>query len=130
MFGVLVLSLLGSAINIPVAQLPPEEMVSERLVDYFGVQYVVPVVQEWPGTVIAVNVGGAVIPVILSLYLLSKNELYARGVLAVAGVALVTRQLAYPVRGVGISVRTSAGSKALEHPWRQSAEQAPLMGFS
>jgi uncharacterized membrane protein len=105
-FGVLLLSLLGSAINIPVAQLPPEEMVSGRLVDFFGMRYVVPVVQEWPGTVVAVNVGGALIPVILSLYLLMKNQLYVRGGLAIAAVALVTHQLAYPVRGVGISVPT------------------------
>jgi uncharacterized membrane protein len=80
--GVLLLSLLGSTINIPVAELPPEEMVSGGLVDYYGVRYVVPVVQEWPGTVVAVNVGGALIPVILSVYLLIKNKLYVRGALA------------------------------------------------
>ena len=102
--GVLLLSLLGSAVNLPVAQLPPEQVESGRLVDFFGIRYVVPVVQEWPGTVIAVNVGGALIPVILSIYLLIKNKLYLRGLLAVAVVAFVTHQLAYPVRGVGISV--------------------------
>jgi uncharacterized membrane protein len=29
----------------------------------------VPVIVEWPGTVIAVNVGGALIPGLMSLYL-------------------------------------------------------------
>ena len=42
---VLLLSLLGSAINIPVAQLQPEEMVSARAVDFFGMRYVVPIIQ-------------------------------------------------------------------------------------
>ncbi|HTX38998.1 MAG TPA: DUF1614 domain-containing protein [Bryobacteraceae bacterium] len=132
-FGVLLLSLLGSAVNIPVAQLPPEQMVSGRLVDFFGVQYVVPVVQQWPGTVIAVNVGGALIPVILSLYLLMKNRLYVRGVLAVAVVAVVTHQLAYPVRGVGISVPVFipplvAAFTALILGWRRAAPLAYIAG--
>ena len=131
--GVLLLSLLGSAVNIPVAQLPPEQVESGRLVDFFGVRYVVPVVQEWPGTVIAVNVGGALIPVILSLYLLMKNKLYMRGVLAVAVVALVTHQLAYPVRGVGISVPTFvpplvAAFAAMVLGWRRAAPLAYIAG--
>lgn len=64
---VLLLSLLGSLINIPVAQFPPEQIVSGGLVNFYGVEYVVPVVREWPGTVLAVNVGGALIPAILSV---------------------------------------------------------------
>lgn len=131
--GVLLLSLLGSAVNIPVAQLPPEQMVSEKLVDFFGLRYVVPVVQDWPGTVIAVNVGGALIPAILSLYLLMKNKLYSRGVVAVAVVALVTHQLAYPVRGVGISVPTFvpplvAALAAMALGWRRAAPLAYIAG--
>ncbi len=131
--AVLLLSLLGSAINVPVAQLPAEEMVSGRLVDFFGVQYVVPVVQEWPGTVVAVNVGGALIPVILSLYLLRKNRLYVRGVLAVAVVAFVTHRLAYPVRGVGISVPifippVVAAFTAVVLGWRRAAPLAYIAG--
>ncbi len=103
-WGLLLLSLLGSAINIPVAQFPAEKVLSGRLVDFFGVVYVVPVVQEWPGTVLAVNIGGALIPVILSFYLLVKNRSYLGGALAVAVVAAVTHFLAQPVRGVGISL--------------------------
>jgi uncharacterized membrane protein len=66
--------------------------------------YVIPVVVEWPGTVIAVNVGGAVIPALLSFYLYVKNELWIRGLLAIAGVAAVCRFLAQPVPGVGIAL--------------------------
>lgn len=102
--AVLLCTLLGSAINLPVAELQPEAMVRERVVDFFGMRYVVPVVEEWPRTIIAVNVGGALIPVIVSLYLLIKNMLYARGFIAIAVVALVVHLLAYPVRGIGISV--------------------------
>ncbi len=47
-----------------------------------------------PGTVVAVNVGGAVIPGLLSFYLLVINRLWARGLLATAGVAAVCHLLA------------------------------------
>ena len=103
-FLVLLLSLLGSYVNIPVAQLPAERIVSGQEVTYFGMRYVIPVVEEWPGTVLAVNVGGAVIPTLLSLYLLVKTGLYGRGLLAVAVVTAVVHWLAYPVRGMGIAV--------------------------
>src|SRR5579863_9233139 len=67
-------SLIGSIFNIPVAQLPPEQVMSDQVVDFFGMRYEVPVVTHWQGTVIAVNVGGAVIPTLLSFYLLFRSE--------------------------------------------------------
>ena len=97
-------SLIGSYINIPVWELPEREVQSGQVVSFFGMQYVVPVVVEWPGTVIAVNVGGAVIPTLLSLYLLLKNELWVRGIVTTAIVAAIVHTLAYPVPGVGIAV--------------------------
>jgi uncharacterized membrane protein len=103
-FTILLLSILGSYVNIPVAQLPPERVVSDTTVDYFGMQYVVPRVQRWPQTIIAVNVGGAVIPVLLSLYLAVKNGLYWRSIFAIFVVAMIVHRLAQPVHGVGISV--------------------------
>ncbi len=102
--AVLLCTLLGSAINIPVAELQPETMVTNHVVDFFGVRYVIPVIRESPGTIIAVNVGGGVVPTIVSLYLLMRNRFYVRGIGAVAIVALVVHQLAYPVRGMGIGV--------------------------
>ena len=66
--------------------------------------YVVPVVVQWPGTVIAVNVGGAIIPALLSLYLLVKHDLWIRGIIATAIVAAIVHMLATPVEGVGIAV--------------------------
>jgi uncharacterized membrane protein len=97
-------SLVGSYFNIPVAQLGGERVVSGEVVDYFGMRYVVPVVEDWPGTLVAVNVGGAVIPVLVSLYLLLRQSLWIRGLLATVVVALVIHWFAEPVRGVGIAV--------------------------
>jgi len=131
--ALLLLSLLGCAINIPIAELPPEQVVSGGVVDFFGVRYVVPVVRQWPGTILAVNVGGALIPAILSLYLLLKNKLYLRGILAVAIVAFVAHLLARPVHGVGISLPTFippivAAIAAMVLGWRQAAPLAYIAG--
>src|SRR6202166_4628212 len=62
-------SLIGSYFNIPITVLPGESVRSGQVIDFYGVQYVVPFVVSWPGTVLAVNVGGAVIPTIMSTYL-------------------------------------------------------------
>jgi len=100
----LLASLIGSYVNIPVAHLPERVVQTGEEVTFFGMRYVVPVVQQWPGTVIAVNVGGAVIPTLLSIYLLFRFELWVRGVIAIAIVAAIIHTLAYPVHGVGIAV--------------------------
>jgi uncharacterized membrane protein len=97
-------TLIGSIFNIPVAELPPERVVSDQVIDFFGMRYAVPVVNNWAGTVIAVNVGGAVIPTLMSLYLLITRELWVKGAVAVAIVALVIHSQANPVAGLGIAV--------------------------
>lgn len=102
-FFLLLLSFMGSYINIPIAQLPPEQLLTPRIIDFFGMQYVIPAVTDRPGTVIAVNLGGAVIPVILSIYLIARNRLYLRSVLAVGIVTAAVHIMAYPVPGVGIA---------------------------
>jgi uncharacterized membrane protein len=97
-------SLVGSIFNIPVADLPPEQVMSDHVVDFFGMRYEVPVVSHWAGTVIAVNVGGAVIPTLMSIYLMITHALWAKGLLATAIVAVVIHWLANPVPGLGIAV--------------------------
>jgi uncharacterized membrane protein len=72
----------------------------------FGMRYMIPLVQEWPRTVIAVNVGGAVVPTLVSIYLMVKNKLYVRGLMSVAIVASIVHWLAHPVAGLGIAVPT------------------------
>lgn len=101
---VLFVTLLGSYLNLPVAELPDQRVLSGQVVDYFGMRYVVPVVVDWPGTVIAVNVGGALIPTLMSIYLLTKNKLWGQGLLAAAAVAAVCHWLARPVPGLGIAL--------------------------
>jgi uncharacterized membrane protein len=103
MFALLMLSLLGSYINIPVAELPAEHVQSGRIVTFFGMQYVVPAVRVLPRTIVAVNLGGAVIPTLLSIYLVIRNSLYWRGLIAVAIVTAVVHLMAHPVPGVGIA---------------------------
>jgi uncharacterized membrane protein len=100
----LIATLVGSIFNIPIAELPPEQMMSNQVINYFGMQYQVPVVSHWQGTVIAVNVGGAVIPTLMSLYLLATRQLWAKATVAIAIVAVVIHWLADPVPGLGIAV--------------------------
>ena len=107
-FAVLFWSLLGSYVNLPVARLPGEKVLEQQYIQYFLVRYPVPVIRELPGTVIAVNIGGAIIPTILSLYLLMKNTLYVRAALGVAAVSLVVYNLATLVPGLGVAVPRSS----------------------
>ena len=41
----LVASLIGSYFNIPIAVLPPEQVQSDKVIEFFGMQYAVPVVE-------------------------------------------------------------------------------------
>lgn len=102
--ALLALSVLGSYVNIPVGELPAASAASGRQVVFFGVRYVVPVVEEAPRTLVAVNVGGAIVPMLLSVYLLVKTSMYGRGVLAALIVAAVVHRWARPVAGIGIVV--------------------------
>jgi uncharacterized membrane protein len=104
MLTLLLLCLLGSYVNIPIAHFPGHLERAGHVVEFFGMQYVVPVIVDSPGTVLAVNVGGAVIPFLLSIYLIVKHELYAKSFLAVAIVSLLVHLMASPVPGVGIAV--------------------------
>jgi uncharacterized membrane protein len=97
-------SLIGSFFNIPIAELPPERVMSDQIVDFFGMQYQVPVATHYPGTVLAINVGGGIIPAVMSLYLLATHGLWGKGLIGTAIVALVIHWMADPVPGLGIAV--------------------------
>jgi uncharacterized membrane protein len=96
------LSLLGSFINIPISR--RKIRVERRLPLPFPFSlplfYYPPRVQE---QVLAVNVGGAVIPVLLSLYVL-PNAPIGTAMIAIAAVSAVCFVLARPVKGVGITL--------------------------
>jgi len=96
------LSLLGSFVNVPISR--------RRIVVYerpplplpfgFPLFYYPPRVQE---RVLAVNVGGAIVPLALSLYILPKAPLLP--LLVSTGImTLVAFALARPVEGVGITM--------------------------
>jgi uncharacterized membrane protein len=132
-FGLLLLSLLGSYVNLPVAELRGEEVVSGRVVDFAGMRYIIPEVTEWPGTVIAINLGGAIIPTFLSGYLAIKNGLFLRSVVAISIVALVVHWVARPVAGVGITVpffvpALAAALTALLVSWSHAPALAYISG--
>ena len=129
----LLFSLIGSYINIPIVRLPAEEVVSGEIVSFYGAAYIVPVVEDWPGTVLAINLGGAVIPTVLSLYLWLKNRLFWQGLVAVAVVAVCVHLMAHPVRGVGIAEPVFvppliASAVALLISWRHGPALAYIGG--
>jgi uncharacterized membrane protein len=103
---ILVLSLVGSSINIPLATLKSDTpIIRDTYIRVFGVPYRVPVRRVTRNeTTIAVNVGGAIIPVLISAYLLTRFPCSL--ILAGAGVlivAIITHSVARPIRGIGIA---------------------------
>jgi uncharacterized membrane protein len=103
-YALLALSLLGSWVNVPAARIASTPALEKRQVRFCGVRYVVPAHLARPRTIVAVNLGGAVVPVLLSLRLLATTGGYVPGIGAAALVAAVTYGLARPLRGVGIAV--------------------------
>jgi uncharacterized membrane protein len=105
-YTILLLSLAGSYINIPIAEFQGgRQTVGAQIVrDAWGVAYLVPVINQWPGTVLAINVGGALIPTVLSIYLMVKNQIYGQALVGTALVAAVVHYLAEPIPQMGIAV--------------------------
>jgi uncharacterized membrane protein len=92
-------SLVGGWINIPISRRPV--LVQPRPSGLWGyLFYYPPQVRE---QVLAINVGGAIVPVLFSLYLLPRAPLLPTlGTLVV--VAAVCRAVARPMPGVGITM--------------------------
>src|SRR5271154_2655058 len=97
-------SLIGSYFNIPITVLPGNPVRGGEVVDFYGMRYVVPLVTSWPGTVLAVNVGGAVIPTLMSTYLVLRYQLWFKAAIAVVIIAFIIHSMATPVHGLGIAV--------------------------
>lgn len=104
------LSLIGSNINIPLFYMKSyRPIITARLVRVFFWDFVVPEV-DWTErkTLISVNVGGCIIPVILSLYLLyymfMELGLFVLilWLIALSVNSLLVYSVAQPVEGVGI----------------------------
>ena len=54
--------------------------------------------------ILAINLGGAVIPLALSVFLLFKHKIYVEAAIGVVVMAVITYLLARPVPGVGIAI--------------------------
>jgi uncharacterized membrane protein len=103
-FVVLLLSLLGSHVNLPLYTVPVARLLPGREVPMFGWTYVAPPTIVEDATVVAVNVGGALIPLLVSIYLAIRSRMYWRMLIGTAIVAAVVHPLARVVPGLGIAV--------------------------
>jgi len=102
---ILVATFVGSYINIPLLKLKAvRPVIKEEFVSFFGIMYRIPRVEyDEAATILAINVGGALVPTLVSFYLLWKlpsATIYA--LIGVAIVAAVTHLIARPVKGIGV----------------------------
>jgi uncharacterized membrane protein len=102
-FGLLLACLAGSYINIPLHRIRNEQVVTDQVVPFFGFRWRVPMVTPHE-TVVTVNVGGAVIPCLVAIYLLAKTAYPLQAVIGIAIVAAISKRLARPVPGLGIAM--------------------------
>lgn len=102
-FTLLLLSLIGSYVNIPLGAVESGHMLPPQEVVFFGIRYRIPPPVA-PKTVVAVNLGGAVVPVLLSLYVLLRTHAWFDSILGVLAVAVVVHRLARPIPGLGIAM--------------------------
>jgi uncharacterized membrane protein len=99
----LLASLVGSAVNVPVARFRNQVIEVRRTVTVFGMRYIIPVMTR-RHSILAINVGGALVPVALSAYLIAHDHIGWRALAATLIVAVLVHLVARPVPGLGIAV--------------------------
>jgi len=104
MFGLMFAELAGSGINIPIKRLHSAGQRSVQRIQLFGARYRIPVAPQRTTTTLAINVGGAIIPTGVSIYLLVKDSIGWQAAVGVAVVTVIVHLIARPVRGQGIVV--------------------------
>jgi uncharacterized membrane protein len=102
-FALLLACLVGGYINIPFHRIRNETVMMSQVVSFFGFRFRVPT-RARRETVVAVNVGGAIIPCLIALYLLAITSYPFQALIGVAVVAAVSKLLARPVPGLGIAM--------------------------
>lgn len=108
-FIFLLASLVGGMINIPLSRQrividDPRNQQLRPMMRWFApyIHYYPPIVKE---QVVSVNVGGAILPIGFSIYLLTRPTTnVGAALLAALGVTIVAKLLARPVPGVGITM--------------------------
>jgi uncharacterized membrane protein len=86
---------------------PPRYMFLVMLLTLLGSQVNIPLYEAAAGrgtTVVAINVGGALVPLLLSLYLFVRIGMRGRMLVGIAVVATIVHSLARIVPGVGIAL--------------------------
>jgi len=99
----LLLSIFGSYINIPIASIAPAHAVHHHI---YNLSYAARLEADPRDTLIAINLGGAVIPVLLSIYLLTRVGGVLPAMIATATVALVVHHFSRIIPGAGVAVPT------------------------
>lgn len=116
-FILFLLSLFGSHINIPIKEIVSvEPLLTLRRVSFFGVSWIIP---EFGGrrrrTLLSINLGGAIIPIMTSAYLLlvavpsrdpNPSITYIKIIISLLIVTMVVHGAAKPVKGLGIAIPT------------------------
>ena len=102
-FFLLMMSLLGSAVNIPIAEKVTYEVVSPEENPFLLIMNFPPIRIE-KRIILAVNLGGAVIPTLISAYLLWKVGPQPGILISIAAVTAISYAFSRPVRGVGITM--------------------------
>jgi uncharacterized membrane protein len=98
-------SLTGSYINIPLYTVPSKAISTATTVNNFGILYQIPTQYAGSRTMVAINVGGALIPLLICAYALFRwPSALLTSVMGMAIVAYVVHQFAFPVEGVGIAL--------------------------
>lgn len=98
-------TLLGSPINLPLFSVKAEATAPDTLPRQWRELFGLPRHRFTGKTIVAINVGGCVVPVAFSAYLLAHNPISLfQLVVAIAAVAIVSFLTSYPMRGVGIAM--------------------------
>jgi uncharacterized membrane protein len=129
-FTLLLASLLGSAINLPLLRLKGDSTVQESIVLVYGMPTRIPTLVEHTDTLIMVNLGGAVIPTIVAIRMLVQFHLYVPALVCVGLVAAIVHRLARPIPGVGIGLPALvAPLLAAASTWLFPEAPAPALAY-
>ncbi len=100
----LISTMLGSGINLPLFQMQAEAP-STEVQQMFRNWYFGHRLPFTGNTIVAINVGGAVIPICFSIYLFQVNPLpLSKVILAISIVAVISFAGSRPIKGIGIGM--------------------------
>ncbi len=103
-FIALLMSFIGSYVNLPLSAVESGNAQLPEVVKHFGMRYRIPVRYRTGRTTIAINVGGAIVPMLISLYVLSHfPDVTFSAAIGTIIVAIVVNRFARPIPGMGIA---------------------------